>query len=62
MEVHDLALSKFGASRPKDLEFNAALAKTGLLNKTELLRRLDQVEADSDLRQRIIDQIEAVFR
>jgi hypothetical protein len=62
MEVHDLALSKFGAARPKDLEFNAALSKTGLLNKTELLRRLDQVEADSDLQQRIIDRIEAAFR
>lgn len=61
MEVHDLALSKFGAGRPKDLEFNAALAKTGILGKTELLQRLDQVEAASELRQRIIDRIEAAF-
>lgn len=61
MEVHDLALSKFGVGRPKDLEFNKALAKTGLLNKSELLRRLKQVDADSVLRQRINDRIEAVF-
>jgi hypothetical protein len=62
MEIHDLALSKFGAGRPKDLEFNAALARTGLLSKDELLNRLEQVEADSNLRQRIIDRIGAVFR
>jgi hypothetical protein len=61
MEVHDLALSKFGAGRPKDLDFNAALARTGLLKKGELLDRLKHVEADSDLRQRIMDRIEAVF-
>lgn len=61
MEVHDLALSKFGAGRPKDLEFNAALAKTGLLSKSELLRRLEQVEAEPYLRQRIIDRIGAAF-
>jgi len=62
MEINDLALSKFGAGRPKDLEFNAALARTGLLNQSELLARLDQVEADSILRQRIIDRINAAFR
>jgi len=61
MEVHDLALSKFGAGRPKDIEFNKALARTGLLNKSELLRRLEQVEADSYLRKRIISRIEAAF-
>ena len=62
MEIHDLALSKFGAGRPKDLEFNAALARTGLLNKAILLGRLEQVDADTNLRQRIIDRIKAVFR
>lgn len=62
MEIHDLALSKFGAGRPKDLEFNSALAKTGLLSRTELLRRLDHVEAHAELRQRMIDRIEATFR
>lgn len=62
MEVHDLALSKFGAGRPKDLEFNSALARTGLLNKDELLARLEEVDAEPSLRQRIIDRIKAVFR
>lgn len=62
MEIHDLALSKFGAGRPKDLEFNEALAKTGLLKKTELLHRLEKVETDADLRQRIIERIHAVLR
>lgn len=62
MEIHDLALSKFGAGRPKDLEFNAALARTGLLSKAELLARLEEVEADSNLRKRIIDRIKAVYR
>lgn len=61
MEAHDLALSKFGAGRPKDLEFNAALAKTGLISKTELLQRLNQVEATPELRQRMIHRIKAVF-
>jgi len=62
MEIHDLALSKFGAGRPKDFEFNAALARTGLLNKTELLGRVEQIKADTNLRQRIIARIHVAFR
>lgn len=61
MEIHDLALSKFGAGRPKDLEFNRALVRAGLLGKAELLQRLEQVQADSRMRQRMIDRIEAAF-
>ncbi|AKS43218.1 DUF6036 family nucleotidyltransferase [Wenzhouxiangella marina] len=45
MEVHDLALSKYGAGRPKDLEFNAALIRAGLLDQATLIRRLQDVEA-----------------
>ena len=62
MEIHDLALSKFGAGRPKDLEFNAALTRTGLLRKAELLRRLEQVRAEPALRKRIIERIEVAFQ
>jgi len=62
MEVHDLALSKFGAGRPKDLEFNAALVRAGLLNEQELLDRMGRVEAEDAVRDLMLDRIAAAFK
>jgi|SRR5579871_1302260 len=45
MEPHDLALSKYGAGREKDLTFTAALAKTGAVEEAVLASRLTAVVA-----------------
>lgn len=45
MEIHDLALSKYGIGREKDMEFTHVLAKSGYLVKQTLLGRLQEVEA-----------------
>jgi len=46
MEIHDLALSKYGAGREKDRDFTRLLAKDGHIQKQILLERLEDVEAD----------------
>ena len=61
MEIHDLALSKYGADRIKDREFTRALAKEGYVNKQTLLDRLPLVPGDEELRQRIAGMIEHDF-
>lgn len=62
MEIHDLALSKYGAGREKDLIFTRALVKTGMLNKEELLVRLKNVDADKAMDFLIRSRIEADFK
>lgn len=62
MEPHDLALSKYGAGRPKDLEFTRALVKEGYVRKEILLERLALVECDEPLRERMKARIESDFR
>jgi hypothetical protein len=62
MEVHDLALSKYGAGREKDLEFNSALAREGIVQKPVLLERLALVECTDELRERMRQRIKADFR
>jgi hypothetical protein len=44
LEVHDLAISKYIAGRPKDLEFTAELARHAMTNATILSRRLSQTQ------------------
>ena len=61
MEIHDVALSKFGAGRPKDLDFNRALAAEGLIDSSVLLERLGKVSADSEIINRIKQRIAAAF-
>lgn len=39
LEVHDLAISKYAAGRPKDLEFTRALARHGFTRPATLLER-----------------------
>ncbi|MCU0758546.1 MAG: hypothetical protein MUF07_04995 [Steroidobacteraceae bacterium] len=40
LEVHDLAISKYVAGRPKDVEFTRLLAQHGLTHRGTLLERL----------------------
>lgn len=53
MELHDLALSKLGAGRPKDLEFYAALVATGYLDPVMLAERLHLVDCSEGQRRLI---------
>lgn len=62
MEPHDLAVSKYGAGRQKDLEFTRVLAGEGHVQKQTLLERLALVECDGEMRQRIRARIENDFR
>jgi hypothetical protein len=61
MEIHDLAISKYGIGREKDLLFNSTLAKRGWVNKQVLLSRLPEAEMDDELRQLVVARITADF-
>jgi len=44
LEVHDLAVSKIIAQRPKDVEFFQELVRHDMIQKRTVLRRLAQTE------------------
>lgn len=46
VEVHDLAVSKLAAGRPKDLAYVEALFRHGLADPEEVARRVDAVRSD----------------
>ena len=50
LEVHDLAISKYVAGRPKDLAFTEALAQHGLTRRPTLQGRLRGVSLPAALR------------
>lgn len=50
LEVHDLAISKYAAGRPKDLAFTAALARHGMTRKATLLERAERTRLAPALR------------
>ncbi len=62
MEPHDLLISKLGAGREKDLEFARAAIDGGIVQRDELIGRLDDVAADPSVRRLIEDRIQALFR
>jgi hypothetical protein len=61
MEIHDLALSKYGAGREKDVEFTHALAHGGHTQKRILLERLPEVNADQARLELMRARIQADF-
>jgi hypothetical protein len=61
LEVHDLVLSKYVASRGKDREFNRAAIRHGLVQRGVLLGRLDATGLEPALAQSLREQIEADF-
>jgi hypothetical protein len=50
LEVHDLAISKYAAGRPKDLDFTAVLARHGLTRRNVLVQRLRRTKLAPELR------------
>jgi len=61
MEAHDLVLSKLGAGRQKDIDFARSAAELGLLQREELLRRLQEVNCSDEHRRQIVARINALF-
>ena len=50
LEVNDLAISKYVAGRPKDLEFTKELAKHSMTSLETLMTRIDDTDVPSELR------------
>lgn len=61
MEPHDLVLSKLGAGRDKDLDFARDTAALGLVDRDELLARLESVNCTAEQRQQIGARAKALF-
>jgi len=61
MEAHDLVLSKLGAGREKDIDFARSAAELGLLQRDELLLRLQGVACSDEHRRQISARINALF-
>ena len=61
LEPHDLAIAKWIAGRPKDLEFNKSLVATGILNEDVLLERLAHTEANDANKEMARVNIERCF-
>ena len=61
LEVNDLAISKYVASRPKDLEFILELARHNLIDRNTLNKRLIKTDLSRSERSRIKSRIESTF-
>ena len=61
LDVHDLAISKYVAGRPKDLEFTSELARLKMIDRSTLKQRLKKTELSRSERSRIKSRIEASF-
>jgi len=61
LEPHDLVIAKYIARREKDLAFNAALARRGLVSRERLLELLEKTPVPKVLRARIRSDIEQAF-
>jgi hypothetical protein len=61
LEVHDLAISKYVAGRPKDLVFTAALARHHMTRRATLLERARRTKVAPALRRLLEARIERDF-
>jgi hypothetical protein len=61
LEVHDLAIAKHVASREKDIEYNAALVRHGLVAQQTLIERLAVTDISRELRDIIQARINRQF-
>ena len=62
LEAHDLAISKYVAGRPKDLEFTRVLARSGMTDYEKLKQRLARTELARAVRPSIKARIDTDFR
>ncbi len=57
LEVHDLAVSKLVAGRPKDFDFVAGLLRHGLASPVTIRERLEQTQMDDSQRRLCFERI-----
>lgn len=53
LDPHDLAIAKYVAGREKDIAFNRALAKRGIVSRRKLLQLLEKTRVAETVRARI---------
>lgn len=61
LEVHDLAIAKLVAGRPKDLQFVRVLSRREMINKKMMKARLRDTKVASELRKILTGRIKAVL-
>ncbi len=61
LEVHDLAISKMIAMRPKDLEFVQELVRHDMIEKETMLHRLKQTDIEDSMRRTARGRIKSLF-
>ena len=61
LEVHDLAISKLIAQRPKDLEFVQELVRHDMIQKKMMLHRLGQTDLQESIHSIIRTRIKSLF-
>ena len=61
LEVHDLAIFRYVAGRPKDLEFTRELARHKMIDRNTLIKRLNDTKMSKADRSRIKSRIQANF-
>ena len=62
LEVHDLAISKIIAMRPKDLDFVQELVRHDMINKKTMLHRLKQTDLEDSIRRVAQARIKSFFK
>jgi hypothetical protein len=61
LDAHDLVLSKYAAGRDKDLAFNQALVQHGCVARKKLVRLVESMPVDDDVKALIRNRIKADF-
>jgi len=61
LEVHDLAMSKIIAQRPKDLDFVQELVRQDMVRKKTMLHRLAQTDLQESIRANVLTRIKSMF-
>ena len=62
LEVHDLAISKIIAMRPKDLKFVQELVRHDMIDKKTMLGRLKQTDLEESIRRTARARIKSFFK
>ena len=62
LEVHDIAVSKMIAMRPKDLEFVQELVRQDMIDKKTMLRLLKQTDLEDSIRRVVQARIRSFFK
>jgi hypothetical protein len=61
LDPHDLAISKYVARREKDLTFNRALVRLGIVRREELVARIDATPVAEEVRERMRRDVASHF-